>query len=1126
MINAKTRIGKGLALLIAVLMCIGMMPALGSVLPQADAATPGAYPYKLIAKVYDNLTMDATMNFTIYGTTVNGTGSEVEIASYRWDKNVSTDEEYTIMEGTTANGVFPTRVHITDDNVQYWAVCSLGYHLVLEVNGTAVNMTGTVNSSDMGNGKVDVGSGTEANFYVKTNSGVKRNKWDVTYNVTDRPAPASIDLTGGSSVLTANAPGKGNASTADFAAAIYDQFGVRWGATAVQWSVSTIPGTTVSVSSASGDTSKVVVTPFSANSTIKDVTLVATCSYGSASVLDERVITIRPTYHVSYDFRGAAAPSGATTGEDIVNTSAHIDYIIYTIPTGNRNIERAGYSFYGWSTSSTSNSGETETIRIGVNDTLYAIWSPNSYYIRFFGNGSTSGSMSNQTLTYGIDANLRANSYARNFNVIYKTNGGTVIDTDKVTSDFLGWSRSSAGTVSFTDKQSVVNLTNLPNNPVYLYAVWQDNSIVLPSTTKEGYAFGGWYSDSEYTQFVGNAGDSITVSEETTLWAKWGCLHATRTELVGKEPTCTANGIKYLTCPSCGDVITETLPAIGHAYGNWIYSKNTDTHSKVCANDATHVITESCTYNVTVNAEANCTAGGSATYTCTICGGTKTENTAALGHTSGTPVTENETAATCKKDGGYDTVIYCSVCGVELSRTHSVIGKLAHTVVEIPAVETTSCLTEGFSAGSQCSVCNEYIVAPVSTGYGAHNPATTPGYAPTCTKVGKTDGVSCSVCGTVISAQTTIPVVDHTPGEAVKENVVAPTCQRGGSYYSVVYCSVCEKKLSSTKLTTEKVAHTPVEIPAVAAADCQTEGFTSGVKCSECNEVLTEPVSTGYGDHVPGTVNVKAASCSAEGYTGDSVCTLCGTVLNKGESIAKTAHEIVTAPGYGSTCISKGYSDARVCINCGWYEVPHTELPLAAHTAGRTENQNETAGTCTVKGSYEKVTFCSVCGDEMARETVETEYAAHTPGDEVTENEKAGNCVTPGTAEKAVYCTVCSKELSRTTVNTVLGDHTAGAAKKEHTTPATCYSTGVYEEAVYCTICSKELSRDYKSIPKTSHADSNGDGVCDACGYDMSSSCSHMCHQGGFMGFIWKLVNIFNKLFKINQTCSCGKAHW
>ena len=32
--------------------------------------------------------------------------------------------------------------------------------------------------------------------------------------------------------------------------------------------------------------------------------------------------------------------------------------------------------------------------------------------------------------------------------------------------------------------------------------------------------------------------------------------------------------------------------------------------------------------------------------------------------------------------------------------------------------------------------------------------------------------------------------------------------------------------------------------------------------------------------------------------------------------------------------------------------------------------------------------------------------------------------------------------------------------------------------------------------------------------------------KGGFMGFIWKIVKFFSKLFKANPVCECGAAHY
>ena len=68
-----------------------------------------------------------------------------------------------------------------------------------------------------------------------------------------------------------------------------------------------------------------------------------------------------------------------------------------------------------------------------------------------------------------------------------------------------------------------------------------------------------------------------------------------------------------------------------------------------------------------------------------------------------------------------------------------------------------------------------------------------------------------------------------------------------------------------------------------------------------------------------------------------------------------------------------------------------------------------------------------------------------------------------------------------------------------------------------------------KAIATIGHKDDNPfDGYCDVCGAetDAVKNCSCNCHKGGFMGFIWKIMSFFQRLFKANQMCSCGMAHY
>lgn len=55
----------------------------------------------------------------------------------------------------------------------------------------------------------------------------------------------------------------------------------------------------------------------------------------------------------------------------------------------------------------------------------------------------------------------------------------------------------------------------------------------------------------------------------------------------------------------------------------------------------------------------------------------------------------------------------------------------------------------------------------------------------------------------------------------------------------------------------------------------------------------------------------------------------------------------------------------------------------------------------------------------------------------------------------------------------------------------------------------------------------------DGCRFEASDEveiteviCEHICHQGGFLGFFWNIINFFNKLFGLNPFCGCGLAHY
>ena len=130
-----------------------------------------------------------------------------------------------------------------------------------------------------------------------------------------------------------------------------------------------------------------------------------------------------------------------------------------------------------------------------------------------------------------------------------------------------------------------------------------------------------------------------------------------------------------------------------------------------------------------------------------------------------------------------------------------------------------------------------------------------------------------------------------------------------------------------------------------------------------------------------------------------------------------------------------------------------------------------TAPTCTEQGY---TTYTCECGDTYVSDY--TDALGHTEGEAVKENEKAADCVNDGSYDSVVYCTVCGEELSRETVTIPATGHT------EEIIPAveaTCTETGL-TEGVKCAVCG-EILVEQEVVPALGH-DWKGTGCtrCDA----------------------------------------------
>ncbi len=262
----------------------------------------------------------------------------------------------------------------------------------------------------------------------------------------------------------------------------------------------------------------------------------------------------------------------------------------------------------------------------------------------------------------------------------------------------------------------------------------------------------------------------------------------------------------------------------------------------------------------------------------------------------------------------------CSGCGATEGEP------LGHTE-EIVAGKAATCTEAGITDGKKCSVCDEILVAQEEIPALDHTEETVAGKEASCTETGLTEGKKCGVCGEVLVAQEEIPVTnhkdtdadykcddcktdlctEHSPAEAVKEDEIAATCTKEGSYKSVVKCLICGCELSRETVTVPTIDHTE-ETVAGKAANCTEAGLTEGKKCGVCGEVLVAQEEIPALDHTEETVAGKAASCTETGLTEGKKCEVCGEILVAQEEIPATGHTFtdgVCACGLIANVLSK-----------------------------------------------------------------------------------------------------------------------------------------------------------------------------------------------------------------------------
>ena len=234
-----------------------------------------------------------------------------------------------------------------------------------------------------------------------------------------------------------------------------------------------------------------------------------------------------------------------------------------------------------------------------------------------------------------------------------------------------------------------------------------------------------------------------------------------------------------------------------------------------------------------ITTEPNCMKEGEKTFTCTICGNTKTEKVNKTDHLH-TEI-RNQKEATCK-DQGYSGDTYCKDCKVNVSTGHV-----------IPRTENHS-----WDAGV------------ITT-------------EPTCTEEGEKK-LTCSICGNTKTEKMSATGHQHTEVRAQKN----PTCKEAG-YSGDTYCTDCGKKISSGKAISKTRNHN-WDAGVITTEPTCTERGEKTFTCTVCGNTKTEKVSaTG---HSYGEYEVVKEPTNARKGLKAKTCGVCGKIVY--EAIPKT----------------------------------------------------------------------------------------------------------------------------------------------------------------------------------------------------------------------------------------------
>ena len=477
---------------------------------------------------------------------------------------------------------------------------------------------------------------------------------------------------------------------------------------------------------------------------------------------------------------------------------------------------------------------------------------------------------------------------------------------------------------------------------------------VEPTCTEPGNV--EYFTDKDgnyYMEDPEKPGSFINVTARMTDLAPLG--HDLSSEIVNEiAATCEDTGHYTVreTCSRC-DYLNDTVvdvPELGHDYAPAVYTWNDDYTAceakKVCRNDETHVITANGTVTSEVTKEATVSETGEIKYTATFTEPGFTTQTVTVETAKILPV-YGEPVYTWAADYSWCKGVRTSVNGApELTETT--------TLIHIAGTAPATCTSEGLTK----------YVAEFENEYFADQ-----------------------------SKTITTAKLDHTPDTEVRENVCPAGCDSDGRYDEVIYCSECHAELERNTIITPATGHkwgvptyswSEDNSTVTATAICSKSGCVNTVTVDTTSETVEAtfdaPGSITYTAEFPGipfitqtkTVEIpqKTAEYGEPVYTWANDCSSCTAErasTNGGDPITEEA--VITSVTTPATCTTAGETVYTATFANPLFadQTKKVAINKLGHTDGAPVEENKVEATCEEDGSYDLVTYCTVCKAETGR---------------------------------------------------------------------------------------------------------------------------------------------------------------